>query len=328
MKTIVLDGIRYLRHDYVDEAELESRFWPQAQVMFGPDAVLIPKAKVRTPGAVAAIPDGFVVDVARRIWYIVEVELAQHDLFAHIVPQVSKFASASESSATRKWLTESFYDVLASEPRAMSYARGAGSADMHKLVSDIVEDRKPVLVIVIDKRTQVLDDVSRQLPSTPRVVEFETFDRENTKGTVWLSCFEALVEPPATGATQAEPQHSSTDTYPVSSLSMPATSKASHVTLGELASAGLVSDGQTVYLCDGRKQKVGGESAKLVVLADKLRWTDGEEHKFTPLALALLRKYRKVGAAQKSIQGPRYWVTEGRKTLVDLYDEYRRLRGL
>jgi hypothetical protein len=198
---------------------------------------------------------------------------------------------------------------------------------MHKLVSDIVEDRKPVLVIVIDKKTQVLDDVSRQLPSTPRVVEFETYDRDGTNGTVWLSYFDALAESSAASPAQRVIPPSGTDSYVDSSQAQSGVEKASHVTLGELASARLVVNGQTVYLCDRRKQKVGGELAKLVVPADRLKWSDGADYKFSPLALRLLKKHRKVSATLTSLQGPLHWLTEDGKTLVDLYEEYRRLHG-
>ena len=180
MKTIVLDGVRYLRHDYVNEAELEDRFWSHAKHIFGPDVVILPRAKIRTSGDVAAIPDGFVVDVKNRVWFIVEVELARHDLFNHIVPQVSKFASAARNSATRSWLTDLFYRALKDEPPVASRARDGSSIDLHKLASDLVET-KPVLVIAIDERTQVLADVVRELPSEPRVVEFVTFDRDGTR---------------------------------------------------------------------------------------------------------------------------------------------------
>lgn len=89
-----------------DEQELEALVQSNADFIFGPDSIYLPKSFIRTSSGTGTIPDGFVVDIAARRWFIVEVELAAHSVWNHIAPQVARQIIAASQPATRRLLTE------------------------------------------------------------------------------------------------------------------------------------------------------------------------------------------------------------------------------
>lgn len=66
----------FIKDAFVDETEIETVVIENADYIFGPASIFLPKALIRTTGGVGTIPDGFVIDLAAKKWYIVEAELA------------------------------------------------------------------------------------------------------------------------------------------------------------------------------------------------------------------------------------------------------------
>jgi hypothetical protein len=85
---------------------LEAVVQSNAEFIFGPDSIYLLKSIIRTSDGTATIPDGFVVDIAERRWFVVEAELAAHSVWNHIAPQVAKQIIAASQPASRRALTE------------------------------------------------------------------------------------------------------------------------------------------------------------------------------------------------------------------------------
>ena len=102
--------------------------------------------------------------------------------------------------------------------------------------------------------------------------------------------------------------------------------KGRKVTLQELVDAGLIKDGQTLFLF--YSQRISDEQVQIVVSSNKVKYKkDGKLYTTSDLALNLLKKHKLIGSDRTSIRGPLHWQTEDGKILNDLNEQVRRKRG-
>jgi len=64
--------------------------------------------------------------------------------------------------------------------------------EVHKFISDLLS-QKPLIVVVIDKRTKELDEALRLIGEDVQVVEFRTFRREGLSDDINAYMFEPVV---------------------------------------------------------------------------------------------------------------------------------------
>ena len=87
---IIQGKTKFITASFGSEQELESVVQSNAEFIFGPDSIYLPKSLIRTSDGVGTIPDGYVVDIAERRWLIIEAELSAHSVWNHIAPQIAK----------------------------------------------------------------------------------------------------------------------------------------------------------------------------------------------------------------------------------------------
>ena len=173
---LLKDGVNYLEYEYQRESELERMVEEHYAEIFGMDTLYFPKQKIKSHSGIGTIPDGFIISMDDKKWFLLEVELSSHDLYKHVVPQVSKFLNAYDASKGK--LVKAFYDEVRADPRKSMAFQLKGIGEVHKFVSDIV-DSTPTVAIVIDKRTGEIEEICKRLPFDVKIVEFKTFCREN-----------------------------------------------------------------------------------------------------------------------------------------------------
>jgi archaellum component FlaC len=104
------------------------------------------------------------------------------------------------------------------------------------------------------------------------------------------------------------------------------TRKAGRVTFQELAEAGLIKNGQTLYFYNTRLFK--DEQAQIIALSNKLKYkNDGRIYSTSELAKILLIKHGFKHDVEHGVAGPKYWKTEDSKLLNDINEQLRRQRG-
>ena len=103
---IIAGSTKYISAPFASEQELELIVQANAEYIFGPDSVYLPKSLIKTSDGFGTIPDGFVIDLASRTWFIVEAELSVHSVWNHIAPQIAKQIIAASQPASRRMLTE------------------------------------------------------------------------------------------------------------------------------------------------------------------------------------------------------------------------------
>lgn len=107
---LIIDDRKFVLTNFESEDELENVVVDNAEYIFGPSSIYLPKSLIRTADGVGTIPDGYAIDLEGRRWYIVEAEVSQHSVWSHIAPQVAKQIIAGNNLATKQKLIEAVID--------------------------------------------------------------------------------------------------------------------------------------------------------------------------------------------------------------------------
>jgi len=196
---VLIDGIRYQLTTPKNEAVLESAIQSNCQHIFGPDSFYFDiKKMIRSKAGVASIPDGYVIFFTPKPrWAIIEVELASHPVYDHVIPQLSKFNKGIEDSSTRKKLVEILYGVFdEDEVLKARLKQKIKTGEVYKFISDLVSEQ-PLIIVAIDQRTEELDEAIDDIKGEVKVVEFRTFRREGISDDVNAYMFEPVFSKPS-----------------------------------------------------------------------------------------------------------------------------------
>lgn len=158
MYMLISNEKKYIKIPFRDEDELEQVVIDNYEYIFGPDSIYLPKKfLLKTSDGAGTIPDGFAIDLASKSWYLVEAELAKHDLWTHIVKQVSQQIIAVQQPLSKKNLIEHFITQIDKDEntRYKFLDYNIKDIEISRVLTDILET-KPLIAIPIDK---VSDDL-------------------------------------------------------------------------------------------------------------------------------------------------------------------------
>ncbi|WP_048057831.1 hypothetical protein [Methanothermococcus okinawensis] len=133
--------------------------------IFGDNILLFNKSKIKTMANVGTIPDAFVVDLKNKNWYIVEVELKDHDICSHVNSQIMRFLDAIDNPNTKKELSDKFYNEVKNDPYKKVIFETNNINEIYKYIFDIINTR-PSIVIIIDEITNKVKTGSMDYQNT------------------------------------------------------------------------------------------------------------------------------------------------------------------
>lgn len=148
---IILKNKKLIEAKFADEQELENLVIENFEHFFGPSSIFISKKKIKTSDGFGTIPDGFAIDLATRVWYVVEAELDQHKIVDHITNQLTKQRLASKREETHKLLTEKLVQMITedSNTKGKFDDEGIKEIDVRKVLGEIFK-KPPIFGIPID----------------------------------------------------------------------------------------------------------------------------------------------------------------------------------
>ncbi|MCD6521428.1 hypothetical protein J7K56_01470 [Candidatus Calescamantes bacterium] len=194
MKLLLKDGIKYLPYNYSSEDELINFILEHPEEIFGEDTIFFPGKKIKAKSGIGAIPDGFLLSLKDKKWYIFEAELSTHPLDKHIIPQIINFTAALSSESTRNKLSEFFFQEIQKNPDLrIKFEKLGITQEKFKFIADFLK-QPPKILIVIDQITPHLEEIIKKLPFPCEVREFKTFHRENTGPEVHIHLVDTLYE--------------------------------------------------------------------------------------------------------------------------------------
>lgn len=179
MNILIKDGVKYSQTDFKGkELEFEKIVFTQYKHLFGENSILFTKKKIQTATNIGSIPDAFVIDFEKEKWFIVEIEISNHNVYSHIVPQLTKFSSALNNLQTIKQLVKLFESEIKADPFKNALLLSIGKTEVFKTVSEIL-DKKPELIIIIEQQHDELTSVFNSLPFKTIINVFRTFTRND-----------------------------------------------------------------------------------------------------------------------------------------------------
>lgn len=143
------------------EFDFEREVVNNSKLFFGHKTIYIDaKRKIETKSLGNSIPDGILFDLTDKAnpeFYLVEVELAKHDFYNHIFPQITKFFGFYKNPKSLNDLVEKiFYIVNNDAELTKEFKNHIGNKEIYKFIKDTIEKSQNILLI--------LDNDKKELP--------------------------------------------------------------------------------------------------------------------------------------------------------------------
>ena len=142
------------------ERDFEREIFENYKLLFGQKTILIDaKMKIESKSLGGSIPDGFLFDFSDRNqpkFYLIEIELAAHDFFGHIFPQITKFFAFFTNLDKRQKLTRKIYELVDSDKELRSeFKKYIGRQEIFKSVNDAIESSQNILIVIDSEKPEI-----------------------------------------------------------------------------------------------------------------------------------------------------------------------------
>lgn len=302
---LILEDRRFVYQPFESEAELEQVVIENAEYLFGPASIYIPKTLIETRDGDGTIPDGYVVDLSSRVWYIVEAEISRHSVWGHIAPQVAKQLIAASNPSSKQKLIEKIVQRVRDDGDLMERFEDESihPLDVHRTLAEII-DQAPIVAMPIDA---VKDDL-REWAATLRVqVKLWIVRKYVEFGRPENVVFEIPEEfsPVAILGQSAEETNSEYARY--------------DVTIADLLEAKLLEVGQTLTMPYKRRS---GEPRRYEATIAQDGAIELLGNRFPSPSYAALFAIQDAGSSRKTVNGWISWRTPAGELLSSVRDRY------
>ncbi len=163
---LIVEGRKFVHKQFDSEQELERVVVENAEYLFGPASIYFPKSLIATRDGAGTIPDGYVLDLERRVWYVVEAEISRHSVWSHIAPQVAKQIIAASNPVSKQTLVDIAADRVRNDMDLQERFEDEGihAIDIRRVLGEILA-KEPIVAMPIDA---VKDDL-REWAATLRI---------------------------------------------------------------------------------------------------------------------------------------------------------------
>jgi hypothetical protein len=197
MSLVIVNGEKYELWVPDTEEEFEKMVKEHAKEIFGENSEFFDiKKKIKSESGIGSIPDGYLIHFnAEPPWFIVEIELSTHDLYDHIVKQISRFTIGIKNPESRRKIVDLIYEEIKND--ALRYEQIKNRIKSHEIYNFITKlfAKDPSLLIIIDKKTKELEDISDHVLRLETIVrEFKTFVKKDEQISKHLHFIETLTE--------------------------------------------------------------------------------------------------------------------------------------
>jgi predicted transport protein len=135
------------------------------------------KNRIDTYALGSSIPDGLLFDFRDKEnpeFYLVEIELAKHDFYRHIFPQITKFFAFFKNSENRNNLIDKIFHFIQQnseiEKRFKDYS---GEKEIYKTIKDIIENSQNILIIMDREKEEIYELMKTYTDTWDKMVTVE-----------------------------------------------------------------------------------------------------------------------------------------------------------
>lgn len=186
--SVSLNGEVFEQVVYSKESDFEELVAKNAETIFGDKAIYIDvKRKINTTTLGGTIPDGFLIDLSdieNPEFYLVEVELQNHDFFGHIFPQITKFFAFYRDSKQRQKMIETIFTIFREDTNLENKIRESiGSREIYKFLKDKMDDSQNILIVIDEPKAEFKEIMDTYTDTWGRMVKVQIvnhFQRNNS----------------------------------------------------------------------------------------------------------------------------------------------------
>lgn len=298
---------KFIAAKFLNEEEIEGVVENNADYIFGPDSIYLPKKLIKSPDGVGTIPDGFVIDLLNRQWFIIEAELSIHSVWSHIAPQVAKQIIAAQQPATWNSLIEVVIRLVKENLSIQEKfdAFDLDPIDIRRHLSEIFET-KAIVGLPIDSISSDLREWAQTLKSEVKLWLIRKLVEYNDPDSV-------IYEIPD----EYKPVFDSINES--SELNSTKQSTFYDVQIIDLMVEGFLSNEQKIFLSykpkNGQKFDFEGQikaDGNIIV----------ENHEFPSLSFAALYCIQKAGSTRLTVNGWTSWKNSDGESLAEIRSKY------
>ncbi len=151
---------KYIEYDYNLEKDYEEIVRRNTKNLFGSSTIYIDlKARIETISLGGSIPDGMLFDlknVDNPEFYLVEIELAKHDFYRHIFPQITKFFAFYGNYKAQNELVEKIFALVQSDKELeKEFKEFLKGKEIFKFIKDTIENSQNILIIINEMKPEL-----------------------------------------------------------------------------------------------------------------------------------------------------------------------------
>ena len=167
---VFLNGKRFNKVIFKKEEDFEDYVAKNSKLLFGKNTIYLNiKKKIESNILGNSIPDGILFDlrdIDNPEFYLVEVELAKHDFYRHIFPQITKFFAFYNNPKGRKKLVSSLDSLIKSDNKLERvFRRYLGKKEIYKWLEHTVENSQNILIVIDDEKPE-FDEMAKTYQGT------------------------------------------------------------------------------------------------------------------------------------------------------------------
>lgn len=305
---LITKSTRYIQAPFDSEEELEQVVIDNYEYIFGPSAIYLPKGLILTSDGFGTIPDGFAFDLSKKQWFIVEAELAKHNIWSHIAPQIAKQITAASKPESKRYLVERVVSLFKENQEVQEKFEDEGieHIDIRKFLDQILATQ-PFLGMPIDSVSSDLNEWA----STS--VKLET--------KLWIVRKHVELGNPNNIIYEIPEEYKPVlDTKEMEESAARGSIATYDISVQDLIGAGLLVPGSKLHMSYKPKSIQERKTYEVIIQDDgSLR---ADDQSFNSPSYAAIYYINKAGSARKTVNGWTYWRTDDNVILADLRDRF------
>lgn len=181
------DNKTYNEFRYAEEADFEREVVKNSKLFFGDNSVYVDaKRKIATKGLGGSVPDGFLFDFSDKSnpeFYIVEVELARHDFYKHIFPQITKFFGFFKNLKSQSELVDKLHLIIEKDSELKKdFKKHIGEKEIYKFLKDVIEKSQNILIVIDGDKEEfpgIIETYSDTWEKMVKIIILKKFSKNN-----------------------------------------------------------------------------------------------------------------------------------------------------
>jgi predicted transport protein len=184
---IYMDGKRFIETEFTTEEAFEKAIKDNSKTLFGTKTIYSDlKNKVESMTLGSTIPDGFLFDFKDEEnpeFYLVEVELAKHDFFKHIFPQITRFFAFFKNPTSRNNLIDKLFQLIKSNAELEEeFKKYLGKKEIYKALKDTIENSQNILLVLDDNKRELQEVFETYTDTWDKIVQLEILKEYTAEG--------------------------------------------------------------------------------------------------------------------------------------------------